>query len=75
MTRAISAHDLSLLSASPRLPLVATLAVRFAYAVTEWDTRQRTRKQLKKLDIRLLKDIGVSRLEADRERALRFWQL
>ena len=75
MTRALTTHDLSLLSASPRLPLVATLAVRFAYAVTEWDTRRRTRKQLKTLDNHLLKDIGITRLQADRERALRFWQL
>lgn len=75
MTRAMTTHDLSTLSASPRLPLAASLAVRFAYVVTEWETRRKTRKQLSKLDNHLLEDIGISRLEADRERALRFWQV
>lgn len=75
MTRTMTAQTLSQLTSSPRLPLIAALAVRFAGLVTQWDQRHRTRNALKKLDDRMLNDIGVTYREARIEVARRFWQL
>ena len=38
-----------------------------------WREIHRQRKQLSKMDDYLLKDIGVSRVEADREAERKFW--
>ncbi|EEX10737.1 conserved hypothetical protein [Ruegeria lacuscaerulensis ITI-1157] len=64
---------LLLLNDSPRLPLVAALAVRFAATVTKWERRRRSRTNLGKLDDRLLRDVGLTRPEADRESRRHFW--
>lgn len=74
MTRAMHTPALMLLNASPRLPLIAALAVRFAATVTKWEQRRRTRVNLSYLDDHLLKDVGLTRSRADDEVARRFWQ-
>ena len=55
MTRAMHNPALLLLNDSPRLPLIAALAVRFAASVTQWEQRRRSRVNLGKLDDRLLR--------------------
>ena len=42
--------------------------------VAVWARRRRQRLRLKDLDDRILKDIGVSRAEADREMRKPFWR-
>lgn len=74
MTRSMHTPALMLLNASPRLPLIAALAVRFAATVTKWEQRRRTRVNLSYLDDHLLKDVGLTRTRADQEVARRFWQ-
>ncbi|NOD63292.1 MULTISPECIES: DUF1127 domain-containing protein [unclassified Ruegeria] len=75
MTRTMHNPALMLLNASPRLPLIAVLAVRFAAAVTQWERRRRSRVNLGNLDDRLLKDVGLTRMQADREVKRYFWQI
>ena len=74
MTRAMHSPALTLLNASPRLPLIAAVAVRFAATVTRWEQRRRTRLNLSRLDDRLLKDVGLTRMAAKREYDRLFWQ-
>ena len=74
MTRAMHSPALTLLNASPRLPLIAAVAVRFATTVTRWEQRRRTRVNLSRLDDRLLKDVGLTRMAAKQEYNRRFWQ-
>ncbi|WP_298848344.1 DUF1127 domain-containing protein [uncultured Ruegeria sp.] len=73
MTRTMHTPALLLLNDSPRLPLLAALAVRFAAAVTQWERRRRSRVNLSYLDDRLLQDVGLTRREADREVKRHFW--
>lgn len=75
MTRTFHTPALTLLNASPRMPLIAQLAVRFAATVTVWEQRRRTRVNLSYLDDRLLKDIGMDRPRAERECHRPFWDL
>ncbi len=74
MTRALHTSALLLLNDSPRLPLLAALAVRFAAAVTQWERRRRSRVNLSYLDDRLLQDVGLTRHQAGRETKRFFWQ-
>lgn len=74
MTRMMHSPALMLLNASPRLPLIAALAVRFAATVTKWEQNRRTRLNLSKLDDHLLRDVGLTRQAARDEAARRFWQ-
>ena len=75
MTRAMHNPALMLLTDSPRLPLIAALAVQFAATVTKWEQRRRSRVNLGNLDDRLLKDVGLTRTQADREVKRYFWQI
>ncbi len=75
MTRTMHNPALMLLTTSPRLPLIAALAVRFAAAVTQWERSRRSRINLGNLDDRLLKDVGLTRMQADREVKRYFWQI
>lgn len=74
MTRAMHNPALLLLNDSPRLPLIAALAVRFAATVTKWERQRRSRVNLSNLDDRLLKDVGLTRYQAHREYTRYFWQ-
>jgi uncharacterized protein YjiS (DUF1127 family) len=56
------------------MPLAARIAVRFAVAVTKWDTRRKTRRQLNALPLHLLNDIGLDRTTARVEVSKPFWQ-
>ncbi len=73
MTRAMHNPALLLLNDSPRLPLIAALAVRFAAYVTQWEQRRRSRINLGRLDDRLLRDVGLNRHRADAEVSKYFW--
>ena len=73
MTRAMHNPALMLLTDSPRLPLIAALAVRFAATVTKWEQRRRSRVNLGKLDEKLLQDVGLTRHQAYRETKRYFW--
>ncbi|MGV6847788.1 MAG: DUF1127 domain-containing protein [Marinibacterium sp.] len=74
MTRTLTAQTLMPLTASPRLPLIAALAVQVALVVTEWSHRRRSRRVLADLDDHLLKDIGLTREIARKEAIRPFWQ-
>ncbi|MEX0329743.1 MAG: DUF1127 domain-containing protein [Ruegeria sp.] len=73
MTRATHTPALILLNDSPRLPLIAALAVQFAAMVTKWEQRRRSRVNLGKLDDRLLRDVGLTRYQARNEVNRYFW--
>ena len=74
MSHALHPAQISVLNSQARLPVLAGLAVRFAVAVTRWDTRRRTRHALKHLEPHLLCDIGLDRQTAKAEAAKPFWQ-
>jgi len=73
MTRAMHNPALNLLNDSPRLPLIAALAVQCAATVTKWEQRRRSRVNLGKLDDRLLRDVGLTRFQARNEISRYFW--
>ena len=74
MTRTMTAATLTPLTDSPRLPLLAALAVAIALVVTKWSHRRRSRMNLSRLDPHLLNDIGITREQAQQEAARPFWQ-
>jgi uncharacterized protein YjiS (DUF1127 family) len=61
------AADLSALSAQNVLNKPARLAVKCAVLLTVWDRTYRTRQTLKQLTPDQLRDVGLTREEADRE--------
>ncbi|WP_306155713.1 DUF1127 domain-containing protein [Roseovarius sp. MMSF_3281] len=61
------------LAAQNALPAIASVAVRFAYLVTLWSLRRRTRRHLKDLPANLLKDIGLTAGQAQMEARKLFW--
>ncbi|WP_171098928.1 MULTISPECIES: DUF1127 domain-containing protein [unclassified Ruegeria] len=73
MTRATHTPALMLLTDSPRLPLIAALAVQFAATVTKWEQRRRSRVNLGKLDDRLLRDVGLTPRQAYEQSRRYFW--
>ncbi len=56
------------------LPPLSRLAVRLADLVVTWEGRQRSRKQLLRLDARLLRDVGLDGSVARNESAKPFWR-
>ncbi len=56
------------------LPDIAGGAVRLVETALEWLDRWHQRNHLMTLDDRLLKDIGVSRSEAEKEFGKPFWR-
>ena len=68
MTRSSTAALIAQLSTAPALPPMAQIALRVAVALTAWDMRRKTRKGLKDLSDHHLRDIGLTRREADAER-------
>ena len=49
-------------------------AVAFFDLLIEWQARENQRRHLMTLDDRLLRDIGISRVDAEREFAKPFWR-
>lgn len=67
MTRDPHAARIALLSTAPVLPALAQIALRVAVAVTVWDMRRKTSRGLRDLSEHQLRDIGLTRAEAERE--------
>lgn len=56
------------------MPPLSRVVLRAAVIVMTWETRARTRKQLKRLDQHLLKDIGLDSMSAETESSRAFWR-
>lgn len=56
------------------LPPMSRLVLAVAVRVLAWETRARTRKQLGRLDDRILRDIGLDPLTAEAEATRPFWR-
>lgn len=67
MAHSQHAARIALLSTAPSLPKLAQFALRVAVAVTVWDMQRRTRVGLKDLSDHHLRDIGLTREDANRE--------
>ena len=59
---------------APNLPLIAQVAVSFAYLVVIWSERHKTRKQLCKLSPHLLRDLGITQTMSVEEARKPFWR-
>lgn len=56
------------------LPPLSRLVLAAAVRVVTWESRQRTRKDLQRLDGHLLRDVGIDPLTAETEANRRFWE-
>lgn len=68
MTRSANAALIAQLSTAPTLPALAQIALRVAVVLTKWDVQRRSRRGLKGLSDHHLRDIGLTRFEAEHER-------
>jgi uncharacterized protein YjiS (DUF1127 family) len=57
----------------PRISVLPALR-RFSAMIREWRIHARSRRELLALDDRMLKDIGITRIDAQREAAKPFWR-
>lgn len=64
----------SLLIAGRPLPPLSRIAFAVALTVFAWENRRRTRNALKRLDVHMLRDIGLDPLRAQDEASKPFWQ-
>jgi uncharacterized protein YjiS (DUF1127 family) len=55
------------------VPLDARRVVRLLDMVFRWHERARQRRELDALDERMLKDIGLTRVDVEREASKHFW--
>lgn len=55
-------------------PVVGPLAMRLTATLRLWRERARMRGELRRIDERLLADVGLSVRDADREAAKPFWR-
>lgn len=69
-------RDFSLRScpATARRPTAARRRLSVIETIALWSHRVRTRRELARLDDRMLRDIGIDPYEAEREAAKPFWQ-
>lgn len=73
MTQAHTQTALGYLTGRQLTPATAA-ALRVVVLVVKWEERRRTRRGLKRLDAHLLKDIGLSRRDVERELARPVWE-
>lgn len=52
----------------------STVALKAVVTLVKWEERRRTRKALQQLDDHLLRDVGITRHEADMETSRPFWR-
>jgi len=57
----------------PSLPAFSLVLLKCAAVFAAWSQRAKSRKELRELPPEALRDIGVSREEAERESLKRFW--
>lgn len=62
------------LTAHRPLPPLATVVFALAVTILKWEQRQQTRRMLKRLDARMLDDIGLTHHEAELEYKKTFWK-
>ena len=58
----------------PSLPSPAGVLVRIADALVAWERRARERRTLGEMSEHMLKDLGISRVDARREAEKPFWR-
>ena len=58
----------------PSLPSPAGVLARLVGTVVAWEHRARERRTLAEMPDRLLKDLGISRVDARRESEKPFWR-
>lgn len=58
----------------PSLPSPMQALVRVANVLAVWENRARERKALAEMPPNLLKDIGITRIDAQRETEKPFWR-
>lgn len=58
----------------PSLPSPAEVLVRLADVVATWERRAQERRALAEMSTHMLKDLGISRLDARREAGKPFWR-
>jgi uncharacterized protein YjiS (DUF1127 family) len=58
----------------PSLPSPIQALVRVAHVLAVWENRARERKALAEMPPNMLKDIGISRIDAHRETDKPFWR-
>ena len=59
---------------SPSLPSPMQVVVRLAGLVAIWERRARERRALGEMSEHMLKDLGISRVDAHREAEKAFWR-
>ncbi|MEL7124847.1 MAG: DUF1127 domain-containing protein [Pseudomonadota bacterium] len=69
------ASHLAYLTAQNRMPVASVMAVRVAVLLSKWAMHRRTRLALKDLPDHLLRDVGLTRAEADHEARRVFWRV
>ncbi len=58
----------------PSLPSPASVLVRLASVIVAWERRARERRALAEMPEYMLKDLGISRVDARREAEKPFWR-
>ncbi len=59
----------------PSLPSPMQVVVRLAGLVAVWERRARERRALGEMSEHMLKDLGISRVDAQREAEKAFWRV
>lgn len=65
--------SLSAFAADPRLPALSRLLIKLAVQQAIWVRRVRTRRHLQDLPPELLRDVGLTEAQRERESLKRFW--
>ncbi|WP_299042201.1 DUF1127 domain-containing protein [uncultured Tateyamaria sp.] len=69
------ASHLAYLTAQNRIPAASVIALRVAVVLSKWGQRRRSRHALHQLPPHLLRDIGLTPAEAERESRRVFWRM